>query len=161
MPTFCQIVSLNNTFANNSKNEILKNYPQTLEKGVYRPSKFRYITFISSNKAFIVISRKWSREKKRLQKKTSKGEFLNFVQRRLVYFHFPCCYFFFISFRRYTWLKDLLLLKLKSISKLCKIYVKFLCSNSTLLRPFMNCIYSVLSGQYLCFRLSKSLEPLD
>ena len=94
MPTFCQIVSLNNTFASNSKNEILKNNPQTLEKGDYRPSKFRYITFILSNKAFIVISRKWSSKKKRLQKKTSKGEFLNFVQRRLVYFHSPGCYFF-------------------------------------------------------------------
>ena len=59
-------------------------------------------------------------------------------------------------FCRYTQLKDLLFLKLKSMSKLCKISVKFVCSNSTLLRSFMNRIYSLLSGKYLYFRLPKN-----
>ena len=55
IPKFSQIVSLKNTFVNNTENERHENYPQTLYKGNHGPLKFNYITFILSNMALSVI----------------------------------------------------------------------------------------------------------
>lgn len=71
MPKFCQMVSLNNTFVNSSRNQGYKSYPQTLEKDDCVPLKFKRMTFTLFNIALRVITRKWKQRKE----KTSKGNF--------------------------------------------------------------------------------------